>query len=281
VEALRLRRGVEILQRREPADPAQAVAGPPTRLGVEEVVGEHGAILLAEAELRKPLEDVVASAQGPILTESLRTPVELFTVERDLPLEARKGEHIHMRRPKYFLPLVAIGVFAFAGLVSAARQPNFETSDVSAAFSATQSSMSTRTCTQGTDTFRITRAVWNGTATSSEPRLAGTIVLRTRTVLNETTGDGWFTGTWRTRATASTPPRRNNVSRSFAHLKGVIDDGNHLDGLATGNVWRPGARLLGNLSALVTGNSIAGELGANAPVAPDNSALIFKGRCTH
>jgi hypothetical protein len=185
-----------------------------------------------------------------------------------------------MRRPKYVLPLVAIGVFAFAGLVSAARQPNFETSDVSAAFDATQSSMSTRTCTQGTDTFRITRSVWNGTATSSDPRLSGDLVLRTRTVLNETTGDGWFTGTWRTRS-ASAPPRRNNVPRSNAGLRGVIDDSNHLDGLANGTVGKPGGRLLGNLSALVTGNTIAGELGANAPVAPDNSALIFKGRCTH
>jgi hypothetical protein len=37
--------------------------------------------------------------------------------------------------------------------------------------------------------------------------------------------------------------------------------------------------LLGNWSATIVGNSIAGEIGSDAPVAPDNSALIYLGGC--
>jgi hypothetical protein len=59
----------------------------------------------------------------------------------------------------------------------------------------------------------------------------------------------------------------------------VIDNGNHLDGLATGQAWAPWARLLGNLSAVVNGTNVTGELGANSPVAPDNSALLYRGGC--
>jgi hypothetical protein len=59
----------------------------------------------------------------------------------------------------------------------------------------------------------------------------------------------------------------------------VVDNGNHLDGLATGEVRRPYARLLGNWSATVVGSTLSGELGADAPVAPDNSALLYRAGC--
>jgi hypothetical protein len=95
-------------------------------------------------------------------------------------------------------------------------------------------------------------------------------------VLNETTGDGWATGTWRTREATANPRTR---ARSDARLSAVIDNGNHLDGLATGTVHRPAGRLLGNWSATVVGDTLSGELGANAPIAPDNAALIYRGGC--
>jgi hypothetical protein len=74
-------------------------------------------------------------------------------------------------------------------------------------------------------------------------------------------------------------PGKGGRPRSNAHLSGVIDNGNHLDGLATGQVRAPWARLLGNWSATVIGNTLSGELGANTPVAPDNSALLYRGGC--
>jgi hypothetical protein len=183
-----------------------------------------------------------------------------------------------MRRKKHFFWLAAVGVFVLVG-TAVAVQPHPQTSDVSAAFSADQVRSHSRTCTQGGNTFRVTNAVWRGTSTSSEPRLAGNLVISTRTVLNETTGDGWLSGTWRTTPPASLKPGKGGRPRSNARLSAVIDNGNHFDGLATGQVRAPWARLLGNLSAVVNGTTITGELGANAPVAPDNSALLFRGGC--
>src|SRR5262245_32729511 len=189
-----------------------------------------------------------------------------------------KGGSIGMRRKKHLFWLAAIGVFALVG-VAAAVQPHPQTADVSAAFSADQVRSRSHTCTEGGNTFRITNAVWRGTSTSAEPRLAGNLVIATRTVLNETTSDGWLSGTWRTTPQASMKPGKGGRPRSNARLSAVIDNGNHFDGLATGQVRAPWARLLGNFSAVVNGNTITGELGANAPVAPDNSALLYRGGC--
>ena len=183
-----------------------------------------------------------------------------------------------MRRMKHALWLGVLGLFVLVGAVAAAQQRP-QTSDVSAAFSADQTRSHSRTCTAGGDTFRITNAVWRGTSTSSEPRLAGRVTIATRTVVNETTGDGWLAGTWRSYATASMQPGRRSRPRAHGTLRAVIDNGNHADGLLTGAVRMPYGRLLGNWSATIAGTTIAGEVGANAPVAPDNSAVIYLGGC--
>jgi hypothetical protein len=181
-----------------------------------------------------------------------------------------------MRRPKNVVLLAAVGLFVLAGAASATRS-HPQTSDVSATFTASQTRMHSRTCTEAGNTFRVTNATWNGTSTSVEPRLAGPLVITTHAVLNETTGDGWVSGTWRTRNAAAGKPRKT-ATRSNARLSAVIDHGSNLDGLASGEVHRPGARLLGNWSATIVGNTLSGELGAGTPV-PDNSALLYRGGC--
>jgi len=178
-------------------------------------------------------------------------------------------------RPKHLALPVAVGLFVLVG-VAAATPSHPQTADVSAAFSATQTRMHTRTCAEGGNTFRVTNAVWRGTSASGEPRLAGTVIITSHAVLNETTGDGWVSGTWRTSNVTANPRTR---VRSNAHFSAVIDNGNHLDGLVSGQVRHPYARLLGNLSATIAGGTLAGELGANAPVSPDNSALLYRGGC--
>ena len=183
-----------------------------------------------------------------------------------------------MRRYLNLSLLVAVGLFAIVG-IAAATDNRPATQDVSAAFSADQVRSHSRTCTRGGNTFRITNAVWRGTSTSAEPRLAGNLVIAARTVVNETTGDGWASGTWRTTpATGQMKPGKGRP-RSWARLSAVIDNGNHLDGLATGHTRHAYARLLGNWSATIAGNTLSGELGANVPVAPDNSALLYRGGC--
>jgi hypothetical protein len=181
-----------------------------------------------------------------------------------------------MRHSKHVVLLAAVGLFVLVGAASA-TQPQLQTTDVSAAFSATQTQMHLRTCYAGGNTFRIMNAVWRGTSTSAEPRLAGALVVTTHTVLNETTGIGWASGTWRTTNDSPANPRLR--AKSSARLSAAIDNQNHLDGLANGETRRPYAHLLGNWSAMIVGNTLNGELGANAPVAPDNSALLYNGGC--
>ncbi len=181
-----------------------------------------------------------------------------------------------MDHPKHVALLTAVGLFVLVGAASATR-PQPQTSDVSAAFTATQTRMHTRTCVANGNTFRITNAVWRGTSTSAEPRLAGSLVIDMHTVVNETTGDGWASGNWH--STNSTPANPRTRAKSNAHLSAVIDNGNHLDGLANGEVHRPASRLLGNWSATIVGDTLSGELGADAPVSPDNSALIYRAAC--
>ena len=180
-----------------------------------------------------------------------------------------------MRHLKHLVLFTAVGLFVLAG-VAAATNPHPQTADVSAAFSATQTRMHTRTCTEEGNTFRVTNATWRGTSTSAEARLSGQLIITTHVVLNETTGDGWASGTWRTQDTTANPRTR---AKSNARLSAVIDNANHLDGLATGEVRRPYGRLLGNWSAAIFGDTISGELGADAPIAPDNSAIVFRGGC--
>ena len=185
-----------------------------------------------------------------------------------------------MRRTK--LLLLSAGVVALAATsiaaASALRQ-RAQTTDVAATFTATATHTNSRTCTgKGGATFRITNAVWRGTSTSTEPRLAGTLTLRTRSVVNVATGDGWLSGIWVSRAAAAT----NGGSRPGANagLTAVIDGATHVDGIAKGRVHRPWGHLRGNWSAAIAGDSITGALGANAPVAPDNSAIIFRTGCS-
>lgn len=177
-----------------------------------------------------------------------------------------------MRRTKTILICAGLAALV-ATSIAAASHRQLQTSDVAATFTVTAPNLNTRTCTVGGVSFRVTKGTWRGTSTSGEARLAGTLVIRGHSVLNVTTGDGWFAGKWHSRNPAG--------GRANAALTAVIDDGNKLDGLAAGVVRAPGARLLGNWSATIAGGTLSGNLGANDPVAPNNSALLFRGGCPH
>ena len=182
-------------------------------------------------------------------------------------------------RTKLFVLGSALAALVLTSIAAASHIRRAQTSDVAATFTAGLTRLHSRTC-QGENgvTFNIQNAVWRGMSTSTEPRLSGQLVLHTRAVVNVTTGDGWLTGTWRSRENPSST-RGGGRPWSAAHLSAVIDDSTHIDGLASGRVFRPWCYLRGNFSAVLGNASIAGALGTNAPVAPDNSALIFRGGC--
>lgn len=185
-----------------------------------------------------------------------------------------------MRRTKLLFLSAGLAALAATSIAAAsALREKAQTADVAATFTATATRTSSRTCEgHGGVMFRITHTVWRGTSTSTEPRLAGTLTLRTRSVVNIATGDGWLGGTW---ASRTPPPAAKGNPRlgAKAGLTAVIDNATHVDGIANGRVHRPWGHLRGNWSAAIAGDSITGALGTNAPVAPDNSAIIFRTGC--
>ena len=186
-----------------------------------------------------------------------------------------------MRRTKLLLLSAGVVALAAASIAAASTlRHGAQTADVAATFAATATHQNSRTCVaHGGALFRITNTVWRGTSSSTEPRLAGALTLRTRSVVNVATGDGWLSGSWasRTAAVATNGGARPGANAS---LTAVIDGATHVDGIANGRVHRPWGHLRGNWSAAIAGDSITGALGANAPVAPDNSAIIFRTGCS-
>jgi len=173
-----------------------------------------------------------------------------------------------MSRTKLLLLAVGVGTLVATSIAAASGGKRAQTADVAATFTATATRTSTRTCTGANMTmFTITKAVWRGTSTSTEPRLAGSLVLRTHAVVNNATGDGWLNGTWHSRNSPN--------GRAHARLSAVID-GASIEGLASGYVKRPSGHLRGNFTAGITGNTIAGSLGAGAA---ESSAIIFRSGC--
>lgn len=184
-------------------------------------------------------------------------------------------------RTRFLLLMLGLGTLLATGIAAATPPTPPATSDVSATFTATATRMSTRTCTgAGGATLRITNAVWRGEATSAEPRLNGALVLRTRSVVNVSTGDGWLNGSWQSRNTNPAVPAKSRAREGAnANLIAVVDNAVNVDGIALGRVHRPWGHLRGNFSAAIAGDSIAGSLGANAPGVPDNSAIVFRTGC--
>jgi hypothetical protein len=184
-------------------------------------------------------------------------------------------------RTRFLLLALGLGALVATSLAAASSPTPPATADVGATFTANATRTSTRTCTgAGGVTLRITNAVWRGTATSTEPRLNGTLVLRTRSVVNVATGDGWLNGSWQSRnSNPTTPAKSRGREGANASLIAVVDETTHIDGLALGRVHRPWGHLRGNFSAAIAGEAITGSLGVNAPVAPDNSAIVFRTGC--
>ncbi len=119
--------------------------------------------------------------------------------------------------------------------------------------------------------FRVTTATLTGTATSPDPRLAGVATLETRIAVNPKTGYGWAVGALTVRSHGS--------PRLHAGLVGVVSDQNVVNGLVTGKVFSPPARLLANVSIVFNENFsfAAVRLGVESG---KNSAVAYPGgRC--
>jgi hypothetical protein len=175
--------------------------------------------------------------------------------------------------------LTWIGIAALVALVAAgiavAHGRNAKGTDpVSATFTATATKTETKTCTGPDGTYSIGRARWEGTSTG-DPRLTGRITIKSRGVVNTTTGFGWSRGD----ATV-----RNAEGKVLArtHFVGVVSGGTTTNGFITGHTRTvsdaaPGGTLLANFTSTQSGNTLTGKLGTNGS---QNTAIVYSGACS-
>ncbi len=170
--------------------------------------------------------------------------------------------------------LAALVALVVTGLAIADGSDTKQTSPVSATFTATPTEKTTTvTCTGADGTYKITRGSYEGTATGSDAVLTGKISLRTKSVVNTTTGYGYTEG-------KVTLRDADGKLKAKAQLVAVNTQKGILNGFLNGRVKEQG-HLLANFSAAFNadGSSLSGQLGADAPVAPQNSAIVTSGGC--
>jgi hypothetical protein len=187
------------------------------------------------------------------------------------------------------LAMMAALMLTVAGIAVAHNGGNpGKTEAASATFTATPTDKSkTATCTGADGTYAITKGVYTGTSTG-DPRLTGDILIRTKSVVNQDNGLGvtngtvWLKDTATPKVSAAHHGNRPHY-KAVARLTAVNTNKGKLDGLLAGTAKNADGKgstgLVANFSAAFNGDGsqLTGELGGNAPVAPDNSA-VFIGR---
>jgi hypothetical protein len=167
--------------------------------------------------------------------------------------------------------LIAAAALVGAGVAAAKhRAPSVQT--VSATFDATTVSQHyLTTCSvNGGDTFQATRATYTGTASSSDPRLAGALTIRAWSLVDTTNGVGHLYGTFRI----------NGTGRNRAHgtLNAAVAGGK-ASGLARGFTGGPWGHLVASLGATFdpTAGFSSGSIGSGTT----GAGFLRSGRWCH
>jgi hypothetical protein len=173
---------------------------------------------------------------------------------------------------KRLLPLVLLATAALtaAGVAAAGhRVPSVE--GATASFAATNVSTKYQvTCSvNGGDTFEATSATYTGTATSSDPRLAGTLTIRAWSLVDTASGVGHVYGVFRIKGTDTGAHGRLNAALS----------GGKASGLARGFVWHRYGRLIASLGATFDPN--AGFSDGSIGSSTTGAGFIRSGRWCH
>jgi hypothetical protein len=177
-----------------------------------------------------------------------------------------------MRRIKLLGAAALLTLVASGVAVAHEGTKTSKTDPAAATFAAERTKVSDKTCT-GSDghTYRVAHEEFRGTVTSSDPRLAGTLVLKTRSVIDQTNGLGQTFGHASLRST-------DGKNKGKASLVAVNTQRGILDGVLTGFVRssddeHKGGNLVANFRAVFAANglSFTGELGGGAS---QNTAVI-------
>ena len=158
-----------------------------------------------------------------------------------------------MRTSRWLAVAAAAGSIS-AGVAVAASQPG-DTSPVTADFHADLSAQRERQCDVNHMVFRVR---FDGTQTSSDPRLSDKLTVRVRSVVNTTNNYGYTNGRVRISDDATGKPKFNG------HVVGVLDPDGTAEGVITGRTVGPdSARLIGNFNVAQDPHTgaITGEIG--------------------
>jgi hypothetical protein len=188
-----------------------------------------------------------------------------------------------MRRLKTWVLIAAAVALVLASVAVAKHRPGGTHTDaVTTSFTVTQTAVKDRTCTGVDGEYREFHAVYRGTATG-DPRLTGTITIKSHGLINQTTGYGSSRGTVRLRSAEG---------RSLAHARyyAVNTDRGVLHGFVVGWVrdrTSGGAEEVDGSGVLMAnfkgtfnaaGTILTGKLG-NTSADPRTPAVIQKGGC--
>lgn len=160
----------------------------------------------------------------------------------------------------------ACTALAVAGL-AAAHNRDAGVQSATATFNATSVTEKVQaTCTAGGDTYAFTRAIYTGTATSSDPRLSGPVTIRAKSLVDTTTGVGGLVGRVRIDGTDS--------SGAYGVVRAAISN-SQAAGVVHAKLHGPGGWLLASLgSGFDTASGFsAGTVGA----ATTGAGAIFSG----
>jgi hypothetical protein len=161
------------------------------------------------------------------------------------------------RKRLMLLGLLAVAALTVAGVAAAhGSRPSAQTA--TATFTATTvSNLQQAACSvNGGDTYQVTTATYSGTAVSTDTRLAGTLTIRARSIVDTTTGVGHVRGVFRIRGTATA---------AHGEINAAISNG-QAAGLARGEVRHPSGRLIASLGSTFDPSTgfASGSLGAGS-----------------
>jgi hypothetical protein len=177
-----------------------------------------------------------------------------------------------MHKFKLFAVAALVTLVASGVAVAKERSNTSKTDPVAATFTAERTKVSEQTCTgSDTHTYRVAREEFRGTVTSTDPRLAGTLVVRTKSVIDNTNGFGRTSGT----ATVLGTDGKKKASGEFV---AVNSERGTLNGVLVGRVkaasaTQPAGTLIANFRSQFAANglSFTGELGAGVG---QNTAIV-------
>jgi hypothetical protein len=176
-----------------------------------------------------------------------------------------------MRTNRWLAAVAAAGSIS-AGIAFAASQAA-ETSPVTADFQASLTAQRQRQC----DTSHLLVHVrFEGSQTSTDPRLSGTLKVRVRSVVNTENGYGYTKGRVRIRDASTGRPKFNG------HVVGVLAPDGTAQGLLTGRTVGPNStQLIANFNVRQdqSTGALTGELGKDTQSGAIKDPAILTNAC--